>query len=99
MLDEVQWLIGVAVTVSIAWTGALIGAFWKIVAMIKRVETKSSASVAVLHSRVDDVKERYVRRDDLDGHLSRMDKKMDDIRSEMRINHQQVIDALNKRPD
>lgn len=94
-----QWLVGIAVSVSLAWTGALIGAFWKIIAMIKRGEMKNSEHVAVLHTKVDDVKERYVRRDDLDGHLSRMDKKIDDIRSEMRINHQQVIDALNKKSD
>lgn len=54
------------------------------------------AKTAPLHERVNRVRDEYVRRDDLDGHLSRMEKQFDDIRSEMRRGSAQVEQRLNE---
>lgn len=86
MDTDLQWAIGIAIPFFAAFIGILVGVF-----------RSFSTKIGALHTRVDDVKEKYVRRDDLDGHLQRMDKKMDDLSAEMGRNHQQVIDVLTRR--
>lgn len=53
------------------------------------------AAIAPIHDRISRVRDEYVRRDDLDGHLGRWDKQFDDLRGEMR----RQSDATNKRLD
>lgn len=51
------------------------------------------AATNAIHDRIGRVRDEYVRRDDLDGHLGRWDKQFDDLRGEMRRNS----DATNKQ--
>ena len=37
-----------------------------------------------LHERINRVRDEYVRRDDLEGHMTRTDKQRDDMRGELR---------------
>jgi hypothetical protein len=88
MDGDLKWVIGLAVSMALAFGTIMIGAFRNV-----------SAKIAELHSRVDDVKERYVRRDDLDGHILRIDQNVRDLRDETRANHKEIIQALSKRQD
>lgn len=86
MDDDLKWIIGVALTVAV-FVGTTLRAMF----------VNLSAKVAKTHERIDDVKEKYVRRDDLDGHLTRIDRTVHEIREEMRENHRQVLAALSQR--
>ena len=88
MDGDLKWVIGLAVSMVLAFGTIMIGAFRNV-----------SAKIAELHGRVDDVKEKYVRRDDLDGQIMRIDQNVRDLRDEMRANHQELIRALSKHQD
>lgn len=60
---------------------ALIGG---IVARDRQVAKTIRDGDADLHNRIDDVRDRYVRRDDLDGHLARLDATMKDLKADMK---------------
>lgn len=50
-----------------------------------------------LHDRVNRVRDEYVRRTDLDSHLQRLDKNVDDLRADIkqsRTEMNQRLDAL-----
>lgn len=87
-MDDIKWIIGTAVTVSIAYTIALIGAF-------RNLSSRISHGDGDLHKRVDRVKDDYVRRDDLNSHLDRMDKNVEKLRDEI----QRARDETNQRLD
>ena len=82
---DLKWLIGSMVMVTLSLTGFIIGAFRNV-----------SVKVGLLHKKVDDVKEKYVRRDDLDGHLTRIDAILHDMREEMQRNHERLLEAVRK---
>lgn len=88
MDQDLKWLVGIAVTICLAVFGAIVTSFRTLAARI-------SSGNSELHKRVDDVKEKYVRRDDLDGHISRMDASLKELRDEVRTNHNQVIALLS----
>jgi len=90
MDPELKWVIGIAVSLSTAFTAAIIGAFRSLAGRI-------SQSNKDLHTRVDDVKEKYVRRDDLDNHIRRIEKGIDELKKENQQNHKQVMEILASR--
>lgn len=47
-----------------------------------------------IHERIGRVQENYVRRDDLDGHLVRIEKVFDEIKSDQRRNHSDLAAEL-----
>lgn len=87
---DLKWVIGIATTLSVAFVAALIAAF-------RALASRISYHVSDLHGRVDDVKEKYVRRDDLDGHLGRIDRSLQETRDEMHENHRQILEELRRR--
>ena len=86
MDSDLKWVIGIAVSMVLSFGGVMVGAFRNV-----------SAKIATLHGRVDDVKEKYVRRDDLDGHIQRLDGNVRDLREEMRENHRQLLEVLSRK--
>jgi len=90
MGDELKWLAGIGLTITISLVTALIAAF-------RNLATRVSIGDRDLHKRIDDVKDKYVRRDDLDGHITRLDSNFRDLREEMRENHKQLLAALTKK--
>jgi len=86
MDGDLKWVIGIAVSMVISFGGIMITTF-------RNMSTK----IAKTHDRIDDVKDKYVRRDDLDGHLTRIDRTVHEIREEMRENHRQVLAALSSK--
>lgn len=94
MEPDIKWLIGILVTVVVPFAAALILTF-------RSLSAKWTTSAAALHKKIDDVKEKYVRRDDLDGHIQRLDQTVNDLRreqkelrDEQRGQHQQVLEAI-----
>lgn len=83
---DLKWVIGIAVSMVFSFGGIMITTF-----------RNMSAKIDETHDRIDDVKEKYVRRDDLDGHLTRIDNTVHDMREEIRENHRQVLAALSTK--
>lgn len=46
--------------------------------------TATKAATDPIHERINRVRDEFVRREDLDGHLLRWDKQFDDLRAELR---------------
>lgn len=87
---DLKWIIGILVTVALTLGGSIIAAF-------RNLAGRIATGNRELHNRVDDVKDKYVRRDDLDSHIRRLDESVGEIRQEMRENHRQVLDAISKK--
>ncbi|MEQ9245374.1 MAG: hypothetical protein RLO21_05235 [Nitratireductor sp.] len=86
MSDEVKWLIGLAVGLSTFAFGAISTALYRLNSVMKANDDK-------IHERINRVRDDYVRRDDLERHLQRMDKKLDKIddRFEQMLKDQQEM--------
>ena len=84
MGDDLKWVIGIGVTLTVFWGGLFVGAFWRIVGMIKDVRVNSSENTKELHARIDRVREDTVQKSDLDGHLNRIYSEMREGRQEQR---------------
>lgn len=54
------------------------------------------SSVDPLHERVNRVRDEYVRRDDLDGHLARLDKRFDEMNAHVQRSHSYVEKRLDE---
>lgn len=85
MDGDLKWVIGVAVSMVLSFGGVMTGAF-----------RNMSAKLAKTHERIDDVKEKYVRRDDLDGHIARIELNLRELREETRRNHNEILKALTR---
>jgi len=95
MGEDLKWAIGIAVTLTLGWGTILIGAFWRLVSMIRRVEDEVDGSNRELHARISRVREDAVQKTDLDGHLLRLSSDM----REMRDEHRQSTKDTNARLD
>jgi len=95
MGDDLKWIIGIAVTLTLGWGTILTGAFWRLVSMIRRVEGEVNGNSKELHARINRVREDTVQKSDLDGHLNRL---LNDMR-EMRDEHRQSRKDTNARLD
>ncbi len=88
MADEIKWLIGLGMTLVLAASATIIGAF-----------RGTSAKITAVHNRIDKVKDDYVRREDLDGHIQRIEGNLRELRDEIRANHAQLLSAMTKGRD
>jgi len=95
MGEDWKWVIGIAVTLTLGWGSILIGAFWRLVSMIRRVEDEMDNSSKELHARINRVREDTVQKSDLDGHLTRLSSDMREMRKEQR----EATKATNTRLD
>ncbi|MBC8718714.1 hypothetical protein [Ochrobactrum sp. Marseille-Q0166] len=82
--DDIKWLIGIAVTFGLA----LIAAFRSLSASMK-------AGDDALHERINRIRDDYLRRVDLDGHVSQLRDGMKELRDETRDSAKET----NKRLD
>ncbi|GGA23840.1 hypothetical protein [Neptunicoccus cionae] len=87
MESDLKWVIGLGISLGVTFATALIASFRNLAGRVSNGDRD-------LHKRIDNVKDNYVRRDDLDGHIQRLDGNVRDLREEMRENHKQVIAAL-----
>ncbi|MBX8800472.1 hypothetical protein [Pseudochrobactrum sp. MP213Fo] len=84
MGEDLKWLIGLAATFGLA----LIAAFRSLSATIK-------AGDDALHERINRTRDDYVRRVDLDGHVSQLREGMKELKDETR----ESMRETNKRLD
>lgn len=98
---ELQWLVGISVTVVLAIGGIAIGAFRAMSNRLDRVAKDMQASIRdgddKLHERVNRVRDEYVRRVDLDGHLARIDKKLDEMQKKQDDQARDILAAITGR--
>lgn len=102
--DDFRWIIGIAVTVVISVGGLLAAAFRSISSRIDTqmvsLRAHADTQVAELHGRVNKVKDDYVRRDDMDKHMTRIDGNVNELRREFRDSHEDTnrkLDAIMER--
>lgn len=89
---ELQWLVGIAVSVIFAIAGIAIGAFRSMSAKLDKAVETMRESVKdgddQLHERVNrlrqDVSDNYVRRADLDSHMTRIDGTLKEVRDDQK---------------
>ena len=93
--QEIQWLVGLAVTLSLGWITILVGAFRSVMNVVRDNETVSKRRVDELHTRVNRVREDVVHKSDLNEISLRLSQDM----REMRIEHQASSTATNERLD
>jgi hypothetical protein len=67
---DLKWIIGLSVGLLVSFTGMIIAAFNNLHSRINRIR--------------DELGSDFVRKDDLDGHLGRIEKNINDLRSEAR---------------
>jgi hypothetical protein len=98
MDDQWRWVIGLAVTIILGWTTILTGIGWRFISSLQKLEHD-------MHEQINEVKRDYVRRSDLDGHITRLGEDVRQIRAEMLRAHEvtstrldAVLAALAARP-
>lgn len=91
MSEDVKWLIGILAGVG----GIAVGAFWRVIAMIRKVDDDATERTDALHSRVNRVREDMASKADLDNHLQSLQSEMRAIR---RAQSEQA-GAMNSRMD
>ena len=88
MGDDIKWLIGTSITLCIFFGGVLIAAFRSLSASMKSGDD-------ALHERINRTRDDYVRRVDLDGHVSQLREGMKELKDETRDSAKET----NKRLD
>lgn len=97
--DDLRWLIGTTITLATFFGGALIASFRSLSHAQKTAEDRLGAAIKdgddQLHERVNRVRDEYVRRVDLDGHVSQLREGMKELKDETR----ESARGMNKRLD
>lgn len=88
MGDDVRWLIGISIT-TLGTVGVMI------IGAMSRMTTRMDAGDEKLHGRINSVRESYVRRDDNERHLQRLETTLKEVRDEQRQMHQAVLSAIS----
>jgi hypothetical protein len=78
-----MWIIGVGITIIVAFITALLAGFYRLSDAITRGDSD-------LHQRVNDVRDEYVRRADMDAQMARIDGSMRDIRTDMKEQYRDI---------
>lgn len=86
--EAMRWVLGLEITVAVAFVSALLAALYRLADAIKKGDD-------VLHTRVNDIRDEYVRRTDLDRHIQRIDVSMHDLRSDMKEQHRDTQRCLD----
>ena len=89
MGEETKWLIGLLMGAVLTVGGIMIAAF-------NRLADRISKGDHALHTRINHISEEYVRRIDLDGHLGRVDTAIRDFKNEMREQHRDTQQRLDR---
>jgi hypothetical protein len=107
-VTELQWIVGLSVTVVIAIASIAIGAFRAMAARLDKVAEKLASDLKEgdkelaramksgddnLHDRLNRVRDEYVPRRELDDHMARIDKTLDEIKG----SQNKVLELLTNR--
>lgn len=97
MDGDIKWLIGIAISAMIAQLTALVGAFWRLLIMIKSAETQAKTGDDLLHDRINRMRDDTVHKSDLSDLSARLTKDLHEIRDEQRTANNNTnlrLDAL-----
>lgn len=86
--SDIAALIGIA--------GTIVGIIVAIVASHRSTSDKIQKGDDALHERVNRVRDEYVRRVDLDGHMARMETNLKDLREEGREGTREINRRLDQ---
>lgn len=86
--DDLKWLIGSFAGMFAVAVGVVVAAFY-------RLSDKMQEGQDDLHHRINGVRDEYVRRTDLDAHLTRIDRTLVDMRHEMRESSKDTVKRLD----
>jgi hypothetical protein len=93
-VPEVELTADVGVIAGLVFgVAALIGAA---IARDRQITRMITDGEEKLHARINDVRDQYVRRDDLDKHMQRWEKTLEDLRADMKEGNRQTNDRLDK---
>lgn len=95
MQVDLQWLVGIGVSLSLGWASLLVGAFYRVMSVIRKVEDQAQEGDKQLHSRINRVREDTVHKADLSELSARLTKDLHEIRDEQRT----ANNATNLRLD
>ena len=95
MTIDLQWLIGLSVTMFLAFLSMLIGAFWRLVGMIRRIEEQIRKGDEMLHGRINRVRDETVLKSDLADLTGRLERDLRD----MRVDQHKASEGINARLD
>ncbi len=87
MDDDLKWIIGIMVGIAVTSGGVLIKSF-------RGLHLKIAENHGHMNTRIDMIKDDYVRRDDLTRDMDRIDTSLHDLRQEIRENNAQVLSAI-----
>lgn len=76
MSNDLQWIVGAAF--------ALVGLIGGVIARDRQLSKMITEGDDKLHERVNRVRDEFVRRDDLDNHIHRLDKSIDQLSKDIR---------------
>ena len=62
----------------------------------KSVADEADRKVAIVHERVNKTRDEFVRRDDLDGHLQRMEASMKGMHDEQRETNKRIDEFMTR---
>jgi hypothetical protein len=91
-----RWLLGVEVTVLVFAIGTLIVAFRNLATRIDEGKSEAKKGDDALHERVNRVRDEYVKRIDLDGHMGRMETTVKELREEAREGTREINRRLDQ---
>ena len=86
-MDDIKWLIGTLISV-VVLVGGLLTRDRQMANQIRSGDDR-------LHERINRTRDEYVRRDDLDGHIRRLESSLGEAREEIRHSNSDI----NKRFD
>jgi hypothetical protein len=84
----IEWLLGFAIA-AITLVGGIIARDRSLMSTIQKGDD-------ALHERINRTRDDYVRRVDLDGHLTRLDETMKDMRVDMKDHNSDVTGRIDK---
>ena len=68
-----------------------------IIGVVMKFNHTNSGKFKDVHTRIDDVKDKFVRQDHLDAHLRPIRDEIERNRQDQKDNHREIINILNKK--
>jgi len=75
--------------------GVLMSMFTTAFSVIRILRGEIDNKTGHLHTRLDKVKEDYVRRDDLNAHLNRLEKSLEKLQEEQKVLNERIAALLS----
>ena len=90
--EQLQWMVGIGLSI----LGMLIVAFRTLASRIDAATSAANSGDDQLHERVNRVRDEYVKRVDLDGHMGRMETNVKELREESREGTREINRRLDQ---